>query len=110
MIKHSNASSTSFPGKQGSATNRADGLRELDRFFAALTAARCRSLKTCNGPEIWWNNGIAGDSLTEDDRISLRKEDQLAYKFNVVTCSRHRAAEPDSDVLDLEYEPKVILE
>ena len=57
-----------------------------------------------------WLDTYAGDSLGEDSKVSLRQEDQLAYKFNAATGSRHRAAEPSPDLLDLSYEPKVILE
>ena len=57
-----------------------------------------------------WLDTYAGDSLGEDSKVSLRQEDQLAYKFNAATGSRHRAAEPNPDLLDLSYEPKVILE
>jgi rhodanese-related sulfurtransferase len=57
-----------------------------------------------------WLDTFAADSFTETDRVSLRKEDQLAYRFNVATGSRHRAAEPDPNLIDLKYEPKVILE
>ena len=57
-----------------------------------------------------WLKSYAGDSLGEEDRVFNRQEDQLAYKFNAATGSRHPAAEPDADRLDLNYEPKVILE
>ena len=57
-----------------------------------------------------WLKTYAGDSLGEQDRVFNRQEDQLAYKFNAATGARHPAAEPDPDLLDLDYEPKVILE
>jgi len=57
-----------------------------------------------------WLKSYAGDSLGDEDRVYNRQEDQLAYKFNAATGSRHPAAEPSADHLDLEYEPKVILE
>jgi rhodanese-related sulfurtransferase len=57
-----------------------------------------------------WLKSYAGDSLGEEDRVYNRQEDQLAYKFNAATGSRHQAAEPSADHLDLDYEPKVILE
>ena len=57
-----------------------------------------------------WLDTYAGDSLGEDSKVSLRQEDQLAYKFNAATGSRHRAAEPDPNFLDLKFEPKIILE
>lgn len=57
-----------------------------------------------------WLKTYAGDSLGEMDRVHNRQEDQLAYKFNAATGSRHPAAEPDPDVLNLEFEPKIILE
>ncbi len=57
-----------------------------------------------------WLNTYAGDSLTDADKVSNRQAGQLAYRFNAATGSRHPAAEPDPDVLDLKYEPKIILE
>jgi len=57
-----------------------------------------------------WLDTYAADSFTQDERVSLRQEDQLAYRFNAATGSRHRAADPHPDFLDLKYEPKVILE
>jgi len=57
-----------------------------------------------------WLDTYAGESLGEEDRVSPRQPDQLAYKFNAATGSRHQAAEPNPHFLDLKYEPKVILE
>ena len=57
-----------------------------------------------------WLKSYAGDSLAEDDKVHNRQEDQLAYKFNAATGSRHPAAEPAPDFLNLKYEPKIILE
>jgi len=57
-----------------------------------------------------WLKSYAGDSIGEDDRVHNRQEDQLAYRFNAATGSRHPAAEPDPDQLDLKFEPKIILE
>jgi len=57
-----------------------------------------------------WLKSYAGNSLGDEDRVYNRQEDQLAYKFNAATGSRHPAAEPSADYLDLNYEPKVILE
>jgi len=57
-----------------------------------------------------WLKTYAADSLSEDDRVYNRQEDQLAYKFNAATGAHHPAAEPSPDELDLTYEPKVILE
>ena len=57
-----------------------------------------------------WLRTYAGESFTDKDRVFDREPDQLAYKFNAATGSRHHAAEPDPHFLDLEYEPKVILE
>ena len=57
-----------------------------------------------------WLKTYAGDSLAEDDKVYNRQEDQLAYKFNAATGSRHPAAEPAPDFLNLKYEPKIILE
>ncbi len=57
-----------------------------------------------------WLNTYAGDSLAELDRVASPQPDQLAYRFNAATGSRHPAAEPDPHFIDLKYEPKVILE
>ena len=57
-----------------------------------------------------WLKSYAGDSLVEEDKVYNRQEDQLAYKFNAATGSRHPAAEPAPDFLNLKYEPKIILE
>jgi len=57
-----------------------------------------------------WLHAYGGDNFSTEDHISLRQEDQLAYRFKVATGSRHRAAEPVPNFLDLKYEPKVILE
>jgi len=57
-----------------------------------------------------WLNTYAGNTLGEEDKVANRQADQLAYRFNAATGSRHPAAEPNPDFLDLEYEPKIILE
>jgi rhodanese-related sulfurtransferase len=57
-----------------------------------------------------WLDTYAHGSFTEEDRVPGHQPDQMAYKFNAATGSRHQAAEPDPHFLDLEYEPKVILE
>ncbi len=57
-----------------------------------------------------WLETYAADSFAEQDRISGRQPDQLAYKFKAATGSRHPAAEPNPNFLDLKFEPKVILE
>jgi len=57
-----------------------------------------------------WLDTYAGHSISEENRISNPQPDQLAYRFNVATGSRHAAAEPDPHFLDLKYEPKIILE
>lgn len=57
-----------------------------------------------------WLDTYAGESLGEEDRVAPRQPDQLAFKFNAATGSRHQAAEPNPHFLDLKYEPKVILE
>ena len=41
-----------------------------------------------------WLDTYAGDSLSEADRVSPRQPDQLAFKFDAATGSRHEAAEP----------------
>ena len=57
-----------------------------------------------------WLDTYAGNSLGEEDRLVQHEPDRLAYKFNAATGARHPAAEPNPLFLDLEYEPKVILE
>ena len=57
-----------------------------------------------------WLDTYAHDSFGEDDLVPNRQQDQLAYRFKAATGSRHQAAEPNPHFLDLEYEPKVILE
>jgi rhodanese-related sulfurtransferase/uncharacterized membrane protein YedE/YeeE len=57
-----------------------------------------------------WLDTYGGDSIAAEDKVSNRQADQLAYRFNAATGSRHPAAEPVEGFLDLKYEPKVILE
>jgi rhodanese-related sulfurtransferase len=57
-----------------------------------------------------WLDTYAAESLGEDDHISTKEPDQLAYRFKAATGSRHPAAEPNPHFLNLKYEPKVILE
>ena len=57
-----------------------------------------------------WLKAYAGDSLGDENRVFNRQEDQMAYKLNAATGSRHPASEPSPNLLDLKYEPKVILE
>lgn len=57
-----------------------------------------------------WLDTYAAGSFGEDDLVPNRQPDQLAYKFRTATGARHQAAEPNPDFLNLEYEPKVILE
>jgi hypothetical protein len=57
-----------------------------------------------------WLATYGGDSFTEEDKVSMRQADQLAYKFHAATGSRHPAAEPVEGFLDLKFEPKIILE
>ena len=57
-----------------------------------------------------WLATYGGDSFTEQDKVSMRQADQLAYKFHAATGSRHPAAEPVEGFLDLKFEPKIILE
>jgi len=57
-----------------------------------------------------WLKTYAGDSLDDSDRVSVRQEEQLAYRFKAATGDRHPAAEPAADLLDLNFEPKIILE
>ena len=57
-----------------------------------------------------WLNTYAGNTLSDEDKVSNRQAGQLAYRFNAATGSRHPAAEPNPNFLDLDYEPKIILE
>ena len=57
-----------------------------------------------------WLKTYAGESLDDVERISNRQEDQLAYRFKAATGARHPAAEPEVNLLDLTFEPKIILE
>ena len=57
-----------------------------------------------------WLDTYGGDSFDEQDMVTNRQQDQLAYKFKLATGARHPAAEPNPDFLKLKYEPKVILE
>ena len=57
-----------------------------------------------------WLKTYAGDSFADEELVTGKQPDQLAYKFNAATGSRHHAAEPNPHFLDLKYEPKVILE
>ena len=57
-----------------------------------------------------WLNAYGGDSFGQEDRVRMRQVDQPAFRFDAATGSRHRAAEPVPNFLDLKYEPKVILE
>jgi len=57
-----------------------------------------------------WLKTYGGNSVDEMERVANRQEDQLAYRFKSATGERHPAAEPEADQLDLEFEPKIILE
>ena len=57
-----------------------------------------------------WLDTYASNSFRQDNKISLRELEQLAYRFDAATGSRHQAAEPPPDMLEISYEPKVILE
>lgn len=57
-----------------------------------------------------WLDTYAGDNFRENNKVQLREPGNLAYRFDAATGSRHQAAEPPPEFLDLDYEPKVILE
>jgi len=57
-----------------------------------------------------WLDTYAQGSFAEEDHVANRQSDQLAYRFNAATGARHPAADPNPHLLDLSYEPKVILE
>jgi rhodanese-related sulfurtransferase len=57
-----------------------------------------------------WLKTYGGNTLDEMERVPNRQEDQLAYRFKSATGERHPAAEPDADLIDLNFEPKIILQ
>jgi hypothetical protein len=57
-----------------------------------------------------WLKTYGGNTLDEMERVPNRQEDQLAYRFKSATGERHPAAEPDADLIDLDFEPKIILQ
>ena len=57
-----------------------------------------------------WLDTYAHGAFDEQDHIADRAPGQLAYRFNAATGARHPAADPNPHLLDLSYEPKVILE
>ncbi len=58
-----------------------------------------------------WLDTYAHGSIDEGDHLATHGPGQLAYRFNMATGDRHPAADPDPHVLlDLSYEPKVIIE
>jgi hypothetical protein len=57
-----------------------------------------------------WLDTYAHDDFEAQDHVADHAPDQLAYRFRAATGSRHPAADPNPHLLDLEYEPKVIIE
>jgi hypothetical protein len=57
-----------------------------------------------------WLDTYARDAFDQQDRIVGHAPDQLAYRFQAAIGQRHPAADPNPHLLDLDYEPKVILE
>jgi rhodanese-related sulfurtransferase len=57
-----------------------------------------------------WLDTYAHGIFDEQDHIADHAPGQLAYRFNAATGARHPAADPNPHLLDLEYEPKVIIE
>jgi len=57
-----------------------------------------------------WLKTYGGNTLDEMERVTNRQEDQLAYRFKSATGERHPAAEPEADLIDLEFVPKIILQ
>ena len=57
-----------------------------------------------------WLDNYAGDRFVEENRIPMYQAGELGFRFEAATGSRHPAAEPNPFVLNLEYQPKVILE
>ena len=83
---------------------------EATEAWKILKAESLPNLYILEGGINNWLDTYAGDSISDEDRITDRQQEQLAYKFNAATGSRHHAAEPNPHFLDLKYEPKVILE
>jgi hypothetical protein len=57
-----------------------------------------------------WLDTWASDNFRKTNSIDDRRPEQLAYRFQAATGSRHPAAEPNPYLLDLQFEPKVKLE
>jgi len=83
---------------------------EATKAWKILKAESVPNVYILEGGINKWLDTYASDSFTKENKIRLRELDQLAYRFDAATGSRHPAAEPNPNVLDLNYEPKVILE
>jgi rhodanese-related sulfurtransferase len=57
-----------------------------------------------------WLDTWASEAFRQQARFEPDEDERLAWRFRAATGSRHPAAEPNPYALDLEYEPKVILE
>jgi rhodanese-related sulfurtransferase len=83
-----------------------------------LATEAWRKLKAESVPNVYileggvngWLDTYAGKIFRDQNRISTPDEEQLGFRFNAATGSRHPAADPNPYVLNLEYEPKIILE
>jgi rhodanese-related sulfurtransferase len=83
-----------------------------------MAEAAWKALKAESVPNVYilegginhWLETWASDRFRNANRVEDRQAEELAYRFNAATGSRHPAAEPNPYVLDLQYEPKVKLE
>ena len=57
-----------------------------------------------------WLKTYGGEGADGMERVHNRQEDQLAYRFKAATGARNPVAEPEADLIDLQFEPKIILE
>ena len=83
---------------------------EATKAWKILKAESVPNVYILEGGINQWLDTYASNSFRKDNKISLRELEQLAYRFDAATGSRHQAAEPPPDMLDISYEPKVILE
>jgi rhodanese-related sulfurtransferase len=57
-----------------------------------------------------WLKTYGGENMDGMERVQNRQEDQLAYRFKAATGARNPIAEPEADLIDLKFEPKIILQ
>jgi rhodanese-related sulfurtransferase len=57
-----------------------------------------------------WIRTYAGEAFVQNSLIRNRENEELAWRFEAATGSRHPAAEPNPHAFEIEFEPKVKLE